>query len=244
MSIVSQYSKEELYQIVQQSKSLREVIDKLGYTTHNGNNYITVKNYLSKLEIDTSNFIFVTSTKRTPDNIFIENSTAGQTTLRRYYLKGNYTEYKCAICGQEPFWNGKPLTLTLDHINGKNHDDRLENLRWVCPNCDRQLETTGFKRFQAEKIGKIKKRFYCCDCGIEINRGCSRCFKCSSKNRRKDNRPKRDLLKSLIREKSFTEIGDMYNVSDKAISKWCQQEGLPSKKKDIKKYSDQEWELI
>lgn len=33
------------------------------------------------------------------------------------------------------------MVLTLDHINGHNHDNRLENLRWVCPNCDRQLET-------------------------------------------------------------------------------------------------------
>ena len=61
------------------------------------------------------------------------------------YIKGNYTPYKCSICGLEPFWNGKELTLTLDHINGINNDDRLENLRWVCPNCDRQLSTFSGK---------------------------------------------------------------------------------------------------
>ena len=38
---------------------------------------------------------------------------------------------------------GKALTLILDHINGRNHDDRLENLRWVCPNCNQQLDTTN-----------------------------------------------------------------------------------------------------
>ena len=53
------------------------------------------------------------------------------------YLKGNYSEYKCAICGLEPIWNGKPLTLTLDHIDGDHYNDTLENLRWICPNCDR-----------------------------------------------------------------------------------------------------------
>ena len=51
----------------------------------------------------------------------------------------------CSICGQKPFWNGKPLTLTLDHIDGDNTNDVLTNLRWVCPNCDRQLDTFGSK---------------------------------------------------------------------------------------------------
>ena len=99
----------------------------------------------------------------------VKNSTASQTTLRRWYEKGNYTEYKCSICGQEPFWNGKELTLTLDHINGDNRDDRLENLRWVCPNCDRQLDTFCSKNTNYD-IRKNKKIItYCKNCGIEIS---------------------------------------------------------------------------
>ncbi|MBP3801351.1 MAG: HNH endonuclease [Clostridia bacterium] len=83
--------------------------------------------------------------------MFIENFTADQKTLRDWYLKGKYTEYKCDICGLEPFWNGKELTLILDHINGHNHDDRLENLRWVCPNCNQQLPTTNGKNIKRLK---------------------------------------------------------------------------------------------
>lgn len=89
--------------------------------------------------------------KRTFDNIFIKNSTVCQKTLRDHYYKNHFTEYKCAICGLEPIWNGKDLTLILDHINGKNHDDRLENLRWVCPNCNQQLETTNGKNLVTQK---------------------------------------------------------------------------------------------
>ena len=81
--------------------------------------------------------------KRTEENTFCENSTVDQKTLRKKYFQGNYSEYKCSICGQDPYWNGKPMTLILDHINGINNDDRLENLRWVCPNCNIQLPTTG-----------------------------------------------------------------------------------------------------
>ncbi len=51
----------------------------------------------------------------------------------------------CSICGLAPRWNDKPLVLTLDHINGKPNDWSLDNLRLVCPNCDRQLPTFGSK---------------------------------------------------------------------------------------------------
>jgi len=47
----------------------------------------------------------------------------------------------CSICNQEPFWNGKPMIMILDHINGISNDWRLENVRLVCPNCDTQLDT-------------------------------------------------------------------------------------------------------
>ena len=102
---------------------------------------------LDKYNISTAHFNKGISRgiKRTVENVFCKDSTASQKVLREWYKKGNYTEYKCSICGLEPIWNGKKLTLTLDHINGNNTDDRLENLRWVCPNCDRQLDTFGSK---------------------------------------------------------------------------------------------------
>ena len=144
-ALVDKYTKEELENIVKQSNSYRQVMDLLQYKSHNGRAYETVKNRIEKYGISTEHFGTKSPIERNVDNIFIKNSTAAQTTLRRWYLKGQYSEYKCAICGQEPFWNGKELTLTLDHINGNNTDDRLENLRWVCPNCDRQLPTYGRK---------------------------------------------------------------------------------------------------
>lgn len=54
----------------------------------------------------------------------------------------------------------------------------------------------------------------------------------------------REELKQLIRAKSFTEIGRMFNVSDNAIRKWCIKFNLPSKKSEIKKYSDEEWKNV
>lgn len=50
-------------------------------------------------------------------------------------------EYRCEICGQEPTWNGKPLVLHFDHIDGNRKDHRPHNVRWTCPNCHSQTET-------------------------------------------------------------------------------------------------------
>lgn len=242
-ALIDNYSKEELQQIVQQSFSMNEVIDKLGYATHSGSNSLTVKSRLEKYGISIEHFTHRTPVKRTEENIFIKDSTASQHTLRKWYLKGGYTPYICSICGQEPFWKGKELTLILDHINGSNHDDRLENLRWVCPNCNQQLETTN---------GKNKKQYtkknFCIDCGKEISESSTgRCNACANKTKRvplKDMPVTREELKDLIRTLPFTTIASQFNVSDNAIRKWCDKFNLPRTKKEINSYSETEWTTI
>ena len=49
-------------------------------------------------------------------------------------------DYRCSCCGLSE-WNAKPITLHLDHINGDHHDNRMENLRLLCPNCHSQTPT-------------------------------------------------------------------------------------------------------
>lgn len=135
----------------------------------------------------------------------------------------------------------KRINLILDHINGINNDDRLENLHWVCPNCNQQLETTGSKNPQ-RKI--IAKKYYCEDCGIEISKNSKKCISCFGKSQIKpitELPVTREDLKILIRTKSFSEIGRKFNVTDNAIRKWCDKYNLPRKKSDIKKYSDDAW---
>jgi hypothetical protein len=57
--------------------------------------------------------------------------------------------YVCSECGQLPEWNGKPLVLQVDHINGDPTDNRPENLRFLCPNCHTQTDT-----FAGRKCGR------------------------------------------------------------------------------------------
>ena len=140
-------TKEQMENLVKSSRTLQEVLKKIGYSSVSGTNRKTVQKRIEMYKISTKHFTkgVGSGIKRTEENIFCKNSTASQHVLRVWYLKGKYTEYKCSICGQPPVWQEKELSLTLDHINGDNTDDRLENIRWICPNCDRQLDTFGSK---------------------------------------------------------------------------------------------------
>lgn len=246
------FSKEELQKIVNMSHSLKDVIRKIGYATDSGSNSKTVKKRLDKYNIDYSHFETLNGIQRTAENIFIENSTACQAVLRRWYIRGNYTEYKCSICNKPPMWQGRPLTLILDHINGNNKDDRLQNLRWVCQNCNSQLETTNGKNYKNRKprTQNTKRQpsinFRCIECGRPIiqKSNSGMCIKCVNLFKRACERPDRDKLKELIRNKPFTEIGKMFGVTDNAVRKWCAIENLPKSKTLINFYSDKEWDLL
>lgn len=115
-------------------------MDELGYETRHGSNHQTVKKRIELYGIDTSHFAYQSPIKRSEDNVFCKNSTASQATLRRWY-KIKFNDSRCEICGQSKMWNNKDLTMVLDHINGDKHDNRIENLRWICTNCDSQLPT-------------------------------------------------------------------------------------------------------
>lgn len=241
-SLMDKYSDNEFREIVLQSSSYKDCLQNLGYASNSGSSTNKLKQKIEALQIDTSHFTSNAPIARSVENIFIENSTASQKVLRQWYLKGQYSPYKCAICGQEPFWNGKELTLILDHINGYNKDDRLENLRWVCPNCNYQLETTNGKNINhGNHIINT-----CVDCGKIISSKAMRCSKCEYQHRTSNEVQgiTREELKILIRTMPFTKIGEKYLVSDNAVRKWCDKYNLPRKASEIKSYSDEEWSKI
>jgi 5-methylcytosine-specific restriction endonuclease McrA len=97
------------------------------------------------------------------------------------------------------------------------------------------------KRFSEEYSDGV-----CLDCGKPISYGAARCHRCASADNAKDisRRPDRDTLKQQIRSIPFTQIGQIYGVSDNAVRKWCQFYELPSKKSLIKQYTEEEWATL
>lgn len=83
------------------------------------------------------------------EDVFVENSTYARHNIKRRLIQKSLKPYVCEECGLEGNWNGKPLSLQLDHKNGVNDDHRLTNLRFLCPNCHAQQDT-----YAGKNIGK------------------------------------------------------------------------------------------
>ena len=180
---------------------------------------------------------------------------------------------KCCICGFNAFQEAlefhhvdsskKSFSLTDSHAATKALDKQLEEARkcvLLCANCHRGIHA-GYYKLPLEKniylneerakelikenqLIKQGQKYFCKRCGIEVSRDAKYCIECAKLISRKVDRPSREELKVLIREKPFTHIAKDFLVSDNAIKKWCVFYGLPSKKKDINNFTDEEWDKI
>ncbi|WP_267245975.1 HNH endonuclease [Streptomyces sp. PR69] len=143
------HTEETLRKIVAVSASVKEVVRRLGISPVGGN-HTHISRRIAALGIDTSHFTTRRGARKaaranplvlgSPD----DGRVPGARLRRRLLLLG--VPENCAMCGTGPEWNGQPLRLEVDHVNGDWWDNRPENLRLLCPNCHAVTDTYRGRR--------------------------------------------------------------------------------------------------
>jgi 5-methylcytosine-specific restriction endonuclease McrA len=157
MSIWRTIDEHSLINLVNDSHSYSEVLRKLGLRI---GSYKTLKRFVIAHDLDTSHF---RQTNSIDQEIPLADILTGKVAYTsRWRLKKRLTEaglleYKCSECNITDQYNGKPITLQLDHKNGVNNDNRLENLRFLCPNCHSQTPTYAGRNNRRQSVEKSER---------------------------------------------------------------------------------------
>lgn len=231
------YTLEEFKLAVEQSYSVAQVLTKLGLAPKGGN-YGVFHRYKKQHNIDTSHFTGQGHLKGKTHNyttkpleeILVEESDYNSHKLRLRLIGEGIKEHKCECCRLSE-WMGQPISLELDHIDGDNKNNKLDNLRVLCPNCHAQTPTYRGKNkkrnnSQTQKNRKkrirIKKKYYCSSCGIQLSGKYKTglCLSCHRKNSRKVERPSIEILLKEVGESSYCAVARKYGVSDNCIRNW------------------------
>ena len=176
----------EFTEIARTSKTITEMVNRCGLRNI-GSNFLTVLKRVAEDKLDISHIprglgcrkgrVYGGNKPKPIEDILIENSSFSRSALKRRLLRDGLLENKCADCGLPPEWNGKSLVLRLDHINGVNNDNKIGNLRLLCPNCDSQSSTFTGRNNKGIHLHR------CPDCSKKISKPSKKCRKCAGKDR-------------------------------------------------------------
>ena len=214
---------ENLEEIVRVSNTYKDVMDYLGWNV-NGTNYSKLKKKIEEEDLSVEHFLTSSEfmTIYNMDRVLIpmseilvkDSKYSNRFSLKRRLYNEGLKERKCelvtdgVLCGQGEEWKGNKMSLILDHINGVNNDNRLENLRMVCPNCNATLSTHGGGNVKNKKNVKTRKQLPL-DFHVKKN-----------EKLRIVKRPEYSVLVEDIKDLGYSGTGRKYGVSDNSIRKW------------------------
>lgn len=233
MSKIRPFTEDAFCHAVATNESIAGVMRQLGLTI-SGGGYHTVRTLVKRLGLDTSHWTgsgYLKGKKNSwtkalaLSEILVQGRPVNGAKLKQRLFKAGLLENRCSECGIST-WRGRTLVLQIDHINGAHDDNRLENLRILCPNCHSQTPTwgTGNRQYRAEKPTRV------CACGTPICREATRCRKCAAIARRDTPDPKKprrtkiswpspEDLSARIATSSFSAVAFDLGIGTSALRK-------------------------
>jgi hypothetical protein len=234
---VPKYSEQQAREAVASSLCYSEALRKLGLRPAGGNHRVFRRYIDAVWRIPTDHFdpqrarlAHLKRQRPIPlDEVLVTGSTYSRTKLKQRLYQARLKRRHCELCGQGERWRGQPMSLILDHINGVPNDNRIENLRIVCPNCAATLDThCGRKNRMPDSprqcplcnsffFPRYQRQQYCSQ----------RCGQRHGNRRREPKpatrkvvRPTYERLMDDLTSMSFVAVGRKYGVTDNAVRKW------------------------
>lgn len=246
------WTDEQLIEAVKTSRSYSQVIQKLGLKI-SGGTHANIKLNVKKLGLNTEHITgqgwctgkhherLVGFVKTPTEKILIKDSDYASThRLKKRLYKEGLLKEKCSSCGLGNEWNGKFISLQLDHKDGDRCNNQIDNLRILCPNCHSQTDTfcgKGKKKNNKARKCELRKTIRskcklrktihtnkCSLCNLEYGakssgqKYCS--YECHKKSLRRVERPSKEQLIKELSTSNYVQVGKKYGVSDNAIRKW------------------------
>jgi hypothetical protein len=231
---VPRYTAGEAREAIAASYSYAEALRRLGLCA-TGGNWKVLRRWAEEWSISTAHFDPHRANRqrgrrrqRPLEEVLVPGSSYSRAQLKRRLLASGLKDNRCELCDQGPVWRDRRMSLILDHVNGISDDNRLENLRIVCPNCAATLDT------HCARNGRRRQPRPCEHCGEQYlpthkaQRYCS--LQCSAHSparqaslrpaARKVERPPYEQIVAEIEATGYLAVGRKYGVSDNAIRKW------------------------
>lgn len=194
------YTDQQFIDAVKTNKSVAATLRKLDLKS-TGGNYCHFYEVVERLHISIAHFTgqghgigHPAWNKQTEESLFVKDSGKRLNRWQRHLLiKNEILGDCCTKCGLKGTWRGETITLQIDHINGDPHDNRIENLRLLCPNCHSQTPTwcaknkknnnrkRGVRVKTADQKHRDNFKKPCMDCGKKVYRDSLRCGDCNRK---------------------------------------------------------------
>lgn len=252
------YTKELLESVVPGCHSLYEVVSKLAREGATGGSVNVIRARIREYGISTSHFRRAQpNVSPAPKEVLVLRTSGPRTPasrLRKALIQSGIPHI-CSECENGPLWRGRRLVLQVDHKDGNWLDDRIENLRFLCPNCHSQTDTFGSVKDRESlrtNKGHGSLTTPCKQCGNEIRYPATRkkppplfcgasCLRKDQSLNTKASWPDDKTLSKMVNSTPVTTVAKVLGVSGTAVAKRCKRRGIPLRGRGYwtKKYSEE-----